>query len=335
MNVARKSILTLILLLIVYGSYFFSNTLAPKPATLNVLGADTNISLFIEPIDGRAPIINAINAAEKEILVEVYLMSDKEIINSLIAAKQRGVSIEVMLEQHPFGGGNLNNTTQKSLEDAGINFEWTNSTFSLTHEKSIVIDNNKAFILNQNLTTSSFSKNREYDILDTNPEDVTEIRTIFIDDWQRKTYSSSTSTHLIVSPITSRAGLTTLIQSAAKTIDIEMEVISDDQIVNLLIEKARITQVRILVPTVTQINSNKDSLEKLKEGGVIVKTLSSPYIHAKLILIDYAKAYIGSVNLSAQSMDKNRELGIILINSDNINTLFSNFNKDWDKSTDF
>ena len=57
---------------------------------------------------------------------------------------------------------------QKNLWRSWITFEWTNSTFSLTHEKSIVIDKNKAFILNQNLTASSFSKNREYDVLDTN-----------------------------------------------------------------------------------------------------------------------------------------------------------------------
>ena len=67
--------------------------------------------------------------------------------------------------------------------------------------------------------------------MDINQEDVSEVRSIFIDDWERKTYSSSTSTHLIVSPLTSRAGLTTLIQSAAKTIDIEIEDINDDQII--------------------------------------------------------------------------------------------------------
>ena len=33
-------------------------------------------------------------------------------------------------------------------------------------------------------------------------------------------------------------------------------------------------------------------------------------------------------------MDKNRELGIIL-SRESINTLFSTFQKDWDKGTDF
>ena len=102
-----------------------------------------------------------------------------------------------------------------------------------------------------------------------------------------------------------------------------------------LIEKAKTAQIRLLTPTANQISSNVDSLKKLKAGGVLVKTLSSPYIHAKLILVDDQKAYVGSVNLSTQSMDKNRELGIIIQRSDTINTLFSSFQKDWDKGTDF
>jgi phosphatidylserine/phosphatidylglycerophosphate/cardiolipin synthase-like enzyme len=103
----------------------------------------------------------------------------------------------------------------------------------------------------------------------------------------------------------------------------------------LLLEKAKTVNIRLLVPTASQISSNVDSLKKLKQGGVIVRTLSSPYIHAKLILVDSGKAYVGSVNLSTQSMDKNRELGIVIQSSDAINNLFSTFQKDFDKGTDF
>ena len=331
-----KNLLVLALIAVVY-SWFFAFHYVPQKThdtSTQVLGADTNITLFIEPDSGRAQILDAINSAQKEILVEVYLLSDKQIIQSLEDAKQRGVAVDVMLEQHPFGGGSLNNTSEKELEAHNISFEWTNSSFTLTHEKSIVIDGNEAFILNQNLTTSSFTKNREYDVLDTNPEDVKEVRDIFISDWKRKSFSPPSTTHLIVSPINSRAGLTTLLTNSTQTIDIEIEDIVDDQITFLLSDKAKNTKIRLIIPTLSQITSNKKDVEKLKNSGVEIKTLSSPYVHAKLILVDGIKAYVGSVNLSTQSMDENRELGIILSQSDSLQVISSTFENDWNKGKD-
>lgn len=328
----QKNILILSLTFLVY-SIFFATHVTTHQSSEQVLSAATNISLFKQPDAGRKPILDAINNARQEILVEVYLLSDKQIIQALEDARARGVVVDVMLEQHPFGGGSLNNKSEKELVDHNISFEWSNSAFTLTHEKSIVIDGSIAFILNQNLTASAFTKNREYDVLDTNPEDVKEIRNIFIDDWERKTFTPS-NTHLIVSPINSRSALKTLINSATKTIDVEVEDIVDDQIESILSQKTKSTQVRLLIPTLSQIKSNEKAIKKLKQSGVLVKILSSPYIHAKLILIDDQKAYVGSVNLSTQSMDENRELGIILSENDSINLLDSTFESDWSKGTE-
>lgn len=325
----KKSILTLFLLLLVYSWFFFFHQ-NPQTPSFKVLGANANIALFIEPPMGRQPILDTINNAQSEILVEVYLMSDKQIIKALEAAKQRGVNVMVMLEQHPFGGGNLNNTTKKELESSGVSFEWTNSNFALTHEKSIVIDKSFAFILNQNLTASSFTKNREYDVVDTNTGDVSEIRNIFISDFERKSFSPKTS-NLIVSPVNSRAALTTLIKSAAQSIDIEMEVINDEQIVLTLCDEAKKIKLKLIVPTFSQIDSNSESVNKLSACGAVIKTLSSPYVHAKLILVDNLKAYVGSVNLSSQSMDENRELGIIITQPESLKNLVLTFAADFEK----
>ncbi len=329
----KKNLLTLIFLALIYGAFFVSQTLTPKPTSLNVPVADTNTSLFIQPESGRGPILDAIHNAKEEILVQVYILSDKQIIQALKDARARGVKVNVMLEEHPFGGGNLNNNTRKTLTSAGVAVEWANSAFPLTHEKAIVIDQNKAFILNQNLTASSFTKNREYGVIDTNFQDVSQIRTIFINDWERKSFTPTVS-HLIVSPVNSRAALVTLIKSATKTVDVEVEIIQDKQAMALLSEKAKSVEVRLLIPTFSQIQANAKAVKELAQNGVLVKTLSSPYVHAKLILIDDQKAYVGSVNLSTQSMDENRELGIILSQNDTIDLIDSTFESDWNKGTE-
>lgn len=327
MALFKKNIPTLIFLIFVYSWFLISNIVS-RPATLEVLGADSNITISIQPDAGRQPILHAIDNARQEILVEMYLLSDKQIIEALGNARGRGVAVNVMLEKHPFGGSNLNNKSEKTLRENGVAVKWTNPSFPLTHEKAIVIDGRQAFILNQNLTASAFTKNREYNIIDTNPEDVSEIRNIFLADWERLEFKP-TATHLIISPENSRAAITALIKSASETIDIEMEYIEDEKIVSLLSDMAKTTQIRLIVPTFSQFPANKDSIKRLVQAGISVKTLSSPYIHAKMILIDDVKAYVGSINLSTQSMDENRELGILLSENESIKTLAETFSIDW------
>lgn len=335
MLASKRKIATILLFILVYAWFAISQLISPKSTPLNLSGANENIELFVQPESGRTPIIDAINKAQKEILVEVYLLSDKEIISALESAKKRGIIVNVMLEEHPFGGGSLNNQSSQALIKNGVTIKWTSSTFSLTHEKSIVIDNKKVFILSQNLTAASFSKNREYDILDTDPADVGQVREIFINDWERKNYVPKTKSNLIVCPVNCRSAIATLVSSAKSSLDIEMEVIEDPKTIVLFSNLAKKIKIRMVVPTVSQINSNKKALNDLKAAGVSIKTLSSPYIHTKLIVADNKKAYVGSVNLTTQSMDQNREVGIILVQPQTITSFSKTFNSDWENGSPY
>lgn len=73
--------------------------------------------------------------------------------------------------------------------------------------------------------------------------------------------------------------------------------------------------------TLAQENLNgkyTSTLNKLKSAGAQIAVYTSEtgyYIHAKTILADYgtaqAQLFIGSENFSTDSLDKNRELGLI------------------------
>ena len=330
MQFLRNRLFLLICVLIIYGAYFLTHL--PHATSPTVLGTTTNLFLFEEPFSGKEPILSAIRDAQKEIDIEVYLLSDSDIIASLVSACQKGVVVRVMLEEHPFGGGDINQKTEQSLQNSCVQLQWTNPVFSLTHEKTIVIDTNEVFILNQNLTASSFSKNREYDIIDRNTADIKEVKNIFDADWQRNSVSLSDE-NLVVSPVNSRDRLTSLMNTAVQTLSIETEVIDDPSVMHLLLQKATTLHVRLIVPSFTQIAANKKNVEKLLSQNIEVKTLSSPYVHAKLILSDEKKAYIGSVNLTTQSMDENREVGIIVAQPDIIGQLVQDYESDWEKAT--
>lgn len=293
-----------------------------------VAGAKTNLAIFVQPEASETPIVEAINAAQKEILIEVYLLSDDEVLTALEVAHLRGVQVRVMIEENPFGGGNINETTAHRLQTSGLKFKFTNPTFALTHQKSIVIDREILFVLNQNLTESAFERNREFNIIDYNLEHVLEAVSIFEADWNRTSYTPLEN-DLVVSPDNSRDKLTSLLKSAKYSIDSEAEVIEDDEIVEILSAKARALPVRIIIPDMKRIPSNKIDAEKLLAAGVEVKTLSSPYAHAKLIIVDGIRGYVGSINFTGHSLDLNRELGILFSQGDILAKAQSVFDEDW------
>jgi len=304
----------------------FRTTPQQQYSPAEVLGAKANLQLFIEPDDGRGPVIAAINSAQKEILVEVYLLSDPEVIAALKEAEARGVVVKILLEQHPFGGSGLNQKAKPDLEAAGAEVRWTNPSFALTHEKSMAIDGRLVCVLNLNLTKSAFDKNREYNICTENQTEVAEVVAIFTADWEEKSYTPAAA-NLVVSPDNSRGKLTALINSAQKSLDLEIEVLEDKNIADLLAEKAKTIPVRIITPPLEKISGNR------VVPGAQMKILSSPYVHAKLLLVDGERAYIGSVNFSAQSMDKNRELGILVSQPDIIEKLRQTFEIDFESTT--
>lgn len=307
---------------------FFGAPTRKEYTTGEVAGAQTNLAIFVEPEAEEGPIVEAIKKAQKEILVEVYLLSDNEVLTALEEASARGVLVRVMMEENPFGGGNINETTEARLTKVGISHKWTNPSFALTHQKSIVIDRETLFVLNQNLTESAFKKNREFNIIDFNKSHVDEAVGIFEADWNRSAPSIKEQ-DLVVSPVNSRDKLAALLRSAKFSIDIYAEVVEDDEMVRILSDKAQQMPVRIILPDYSKIPSNKIDAEKLMEAGAEVRTMSSPYVHAKLIIVDGVRGYLGSINFTGHSMDLNRELGILFSQGDIISQAQEVFNKDF------
>jgi cardiolipin synthase len=97
-------------------------------------------TIIILPDDTRKPIVDAIEAAKKSIKIKMFVFSDPDLINAVIAAKKRGIDVQVMLNPARRSGEEENSETRKLLEAAGIDVKDSNPKFGLTHEKSMVID---------------------------------------------------------------------------------------------------------------------------------------------------------------------------------------------------
>src|SRR5579862_7107305 len=64
-----------------------------------------SVQVFVEPNAGAQPVLSAIRGATKSVWVEVYLLTDSDVINALEDAANRGVQVRVLLELHPYGSG--------------------------------------------------------------------------------------------------------------------------------------------------------------------------------------------------------------------------------------
>ena len=64
-----------------------------------------SVRIFVEPDAGDHIITSAIIGAQKSVWVEMYLLSDRNVIRALEEAAHKGIDVRVMLEMHPYGGG--------------------------------------------------------------------------------------------------------------------------------------------------------------------------------------------------------------------------------------
>ncbi len=289
--------------------------------------------LFVEPDDGVTPLTTAIHNSQHSIWIEMYELTNKSIIHALEYAHANGVDVRVILEPHPYGSGSINQSAYDNLMAADIPVHWASSRFALTHQKSMVVDGASAYVMTTNFTRSAFRANREFDVVDASPPDVAAVSAIFTADWNDRPYApAALDPNLPLSPVDARPLLTALIASAQRTLDVYGEEMQDAGLIAALTASAeRGVKVRVILPApkAGATDYSGAGVATLRSTGVQVVRLSSLYIHAKVIIADSARAFVGSQNISASSLDRNRELGVIVADRVAIATLTTTFAGDW------
>lgn len=269
------------------------------------------LNVFVEPDAGPGPLVDAIRGAHKSIKLEIYLLSNHNIIRALEEDANRGIAVRVMLEPHPYGSGPTSaNKTLDALRAAGIQAQYSNPAFALTHAKCLLIDDTVAYIMTSNFSNSAlgvskYTKNREYDIIDDNVRDVEAIAAIFQADWERNT-AVFDNPDLVVSPNNARHAFITLIGSARRTLLIEAEEMNDSVIEQALIDAAQHgVQVQVILPEPgSSGDANSRGIATITQAGTAVREDPHLYMHAKIIVVDGREAFVGSENISAQSLDQ-------------------------------
>lgn len=276
--------------------------------------------------DLLAKITGLIEKAEKEIFLEVYMLTESRTQEALIKAHKKWVKVRIILEKDPYLAFNINNKAFDKLKKVWIDITWSNKqNYSFNHSKVLIIDD-LSIISTGNYSYSTFTQNRDFFIFTTEPNINTKLKENFINDYNW-TKINLFDENLIFSPNSSRIKFEKLFDWAQKDIKMYFQYFKDDDLVSKLINIKNNKNINITA-VIPDTAENDPNVLKLKNAWIVINVLPKYKMHAKWILIDEKYLFIWSINFSTNSIDKNREVWILIINKKIINDFLNIFMQD-------
>jgi len=321
-------------------------------------GADATVTLFVEPESKEDVILKAIEAAQQSIWIEMYEFTDGNVANELVAKKAANPNLDLQLLYEPKSFPSVLSPDGQQLppwaqQNQAVKAD--GNPVGYCHAKFMIIDGSSAYIMTANFTEAALggttdATNREYIICDTDPQDIQLLQAIFRADRQGTPLSSQTAPNLVVTDMNAHAMLRALLDSAQQSIYIQVESLADPNsggrwaqshsIEGALLDGVQsrsLQDIKIMLPplpgavTTMPTVDNNAAIGDLQAGtpSITITTQAQYYMHAKLIIIDQRLAFVGSQNLTRESLNNNREVGIIIKNVDSVKTLSTTFMLDW------
>lgn len=287
-------------------------------------------TLFVLPDQGAQLLVDAIASAQSNLQITMYGFTNKKIARALIQQRQQGVHIQLLIESEPYKANNENTHIIQLLQAAGIEIHYASKKFALTHQKTLIIDQQRALILTDNFTYSGLYHQRNFIVDSDEANVVNPLIQLFNADWHDSTYIPEKNSVLMISPDNSWKTLSAFLRHTHAQLDIYASALTDKRIIHELLKQT--ATIRIIVAPSTKIFNQR----KLCQHHIYIHELTKPTQHAKALLRDYDQknelAYVGSVNLSYPSLSKNREVGILFSDKEAIAQLHTTFEKDWRNS---
>jgi cardiolipin synthase A/B len=284
------------------------------------------LQIWVLPEAGSRPMVEAIESAQSSIRVMIYLLGDGPILDALERKARSGVPVRVILDGARF---EENLPYHDSLVAAGADVHWSNPEFVFTHAKTMILDEAAAMISTGNYGEQYLEKERNYLVRDADPADVAVLVRLFEADWRWRR-PNLRCTRLLISPVNAHERLLDLIDSATETLDIESMHFTDDEVREAVVARAAAgVAVRVILADPRHVEAGFGAAAFLGAHGIPVKTLRDLDVHVKSILVDGRRAYLGSENLSTNSLENNREIGLIADEPAVIDAVSTTFAKDW------
>ena len=249
--------------------------------------------LVLDPTERKTALLGVIGAARRRLILSLFRCDDFSVLDALAAALERGCEVEAILTKRAKGGKKRLKKLWGALEEMGAVVTRYADPVVKYHAKYLVADDRTAIITTLNPTRKCFTRTWDAVLITQDPSVVKGLLTLFKTDAAGVPLTSrrSLGRRLIVGPERSRAEIRAMIASAKHSIRILDHKLSDPDLVALLRDR-RNDGVTVSV------------LGKHPMGGVVP--------HGKMMIVDEARAILGSTALSTLSLDFRREVSVVI-----------------------
>ena len=279
-------------------------------------GAKRGTKLMIQPEDGIAALVDAINGARQSIEIVIFRFDRSEIEEALIAAVGRGVVVQALIACTNRGGEQSLRRLETRLLATGVTVSRTSNDLARYHSKMMIVDKKQLYMLAFNFTSLDI-KSRSFGIITGDRRFLSEAGKLFEADSNRKSYSPGLRT-FVVSPANSRAELASFLKRAKKELLIYDPGLGDPEMVRILEERSR-DGVKIRI------------IGGLKRASPVLSAVSLAQLrlHTRTIVRDHGEVFVGSQSLRAPELDARREVGLIVTDKRIAKSIAQVFEADW------
>ena len=294
--------------------------------------------LIVEPDDGEKPVMDFLNSAQKTVALKQFTFTHPLLLETVMALHKRGVRVRVMLNGAKATGERLNDPFFEKMKSTGIEVQWSNPSFLVTHEKSIIVDGKSALLATFNFMEKYFQATRDYGILTDDRTQVEQVQKCFDCDWEREPFHPHEDAGLAWSPGHARHLVCNFIDRAHKTLDVQHPKFAEPVILErMLVAIERGVRVRILC-------GGKHGLHQpdlmysfalwrlMHKAGARVHKQKNLRAHAKLVVVDRKWALLGTQNFDQPAFDLRREVAMKVYDAAVVRDLATMFERDWETS---
>ena len=275
------------------------------------------MKLLIQPENGIAPLVAAIDKAKKSVDIVIFRFDRAELEAGLKAAAKRGVSVSALIAYANHGGGKSLRKLEMRLLEAGVTVSRTADDLVRYHDKLLIIDRRLLYVLSFNFTHLDIDHSRGFGIVTGKRKLVEEALKLLDADNDRTPYKAGLDT-FVVSPVNARKQLLALIHRAQKELLIYDPKIADPEMLRALNERAkRGVDIRVI----GAVGRRRHRLP--------VHPLSGFRLHTRTIIRDRREAFVGSQSLRKAELDSRREVGVIVRDAKVVSGLINTFEADW------
>ena len=262
---------------------------ALKPAAV---ASPQPVDRVVTAIDQRrTTILDALASARQRIGLSLYRCTDKAVFEALAAAVRRGVTVDAIVTSRLKGAKKDLRRLSDALSRCGVSVHPYLDPVVKYHAKYLVVDDGPAIVTSLNFTKKCFKRTLDALVVTHDAAVVRGLWHLLQADRNGTALPADLPARLIVGPERARAQIAALIRKATRRLILVDAKLSDPTMLTLMAERRR---------------------EGLEVQLLTEKSLHGLRTHGKILVIDDRLAMVGSIAMTALSLEFRREVALVV-----------------------